>query len=135
MSTQWRCAVCETVNDDGETCAACGAPRSEAATAVTPPAEAPRQPVAPEEVPIRELPVRSQPEREHEPPQYGTDDLRDFFDVSDVYRADDSYEDVEMIDTRPRIRVYGCCLPLALGILLAVAATLTGGAALLLRVF
>ena len=25
MSTRWRCAVCEAVNDGGETCAACGA--------------------------------------------------------------------------------------------------------------
>ncbi len=134
MSTQWRCAVCETVNDNGETCAACGAPRSEAATAVTPPAEAPTQQAASEEVPVREPPVRTQPEREHELPQYRADDLRDFFDLSEVYRPDDSYEDAEMIDTRPRVRVYGCCLPLALGILLAVATTLTGGVALLIRV-
>jgi hypothetical protein len=35
--TAWKCAVCETVNDGGRTCSACGAPltrRSAAATAV-----------------------------------------------------------------------------------------------------
>jgi hypothetical protein len=29
----------------------------------------------------------------------------------------------ERIDTRPRVRVYGCCLPIALGMLLALVAT------------
>ena len=37
MSTLWKCAVCETVNDGGRSCSACGAPltrRSAAATAI-----------------------------------------------------------------------------------------------------
>ena len=37
VSTLWRCAVCETVNDGGRSCTACGAPltrRSAAATAI-----------------------------------------------------------------------------------------------------
>ncbi len=37
MSALWRCAVCETVNDGGRSCSACGAPltrRSAAATAI-----------------------------------------------------------------------------------------------------
>ena len=45
MSALWRCALCETVNDGGRTCQACGAeltPSSAAVTAVrarvTPPA-------------------------------------------------------------------------------------------------
>src|SRR4029453_1335531 len=40
MSTRWRCAICEAVNDGGETCAACGATVTQ--TVVQPaPAEAP----------------------------------------------------------------------------------------------
>jgi hypothetical protein len=37
VSALWRCAVCETVNDGGRSCSACGAPltrRSAAATAI-----------------------------------------------------------------------------------------------------
>ena len=34
-----------------------------------------------------------------------------------------SYDSYEPIDTRPRVRVYGCCLPIALGGLLAFLAT------------
>lgn len=37
MNALWKCAVCETVNDGGRSCTACGAPltrRSAAATAI-----------------------------------------------------------------------------------------------------
>ena len=43
---------------------------------------------------------------------------------------DDRYEP---IDTRPRVRVYGCCLPIALGMLLAFLAAVTLLGNLLLR--
>ena len=58
MNALWKCAVCETVNDGGRFCSACGAPltrRSAAATAVrgriapVPP----RPPVAPLPEPVR----------------------------------------------------------------------------------
>ena len=106
MSTRWRCAVCEAVNDGGETCAACGAQVTQ--TVVEPaPAEAPATPRRAQgeddatEIPVRELPRRRP---ESAPVDDGPYDL---------------YDSYESIDTRPRIRVYGCCLPIALGILLA----------------
>ena len=106
MSTRWRCAVCEAVNDGGETCAACGAQVTQ--TVVEPaPAEAPATPRRAQgeddatEIPVRELPRRRP---ESAPADDGPYDL---------------YDSYESIDTRPRIRVYGCCLPIALGILLA----------------
>ena len=37
--------------------------------------------------------------------------------------TDATYDSYEPIDTRPRVRVYGCCLPITLGILLAFLAT------------
>jgi hypothetical protein len=58
VSTLWKCAVCETVNDGGRFCSACGAPlsrRSAAATAVRgriAPAPAP-PPVEPLSEPVR----------------------------------------------------------------------------------
>ena len=38
---------------------------------------------------------------------------------------DAAYDGYERVDTRPRVRVYGCCLPIALGMLLAFLATIT----------
>jgi hypothetical protein len=35
MNALWRCAVCETVNDGGRVCAACGAPLTRRSAAVT----------------------------------------------------------------------------------------------------
>lgn len=58
MSTLWKCAVCETVNDGGRFCSACGAPltrRSAAATAIRgriAPAPPP-PPAAPLPAPVR----------------------------------------------------------------------------------
>jgi hypothetical protein len=121
MSTRWRCAICEAMNDGGETCAACGAKVTQ--TVVEPaPAEAPPTPerVRGEdvgtEIPVRELP-RHRPETE--PTGDGPYDIYDVFDVVPAADTDASYESYEPIDARPRIRVYGCCLPIALGGLLA----------------
>ena len=125
MSTRWRCAVCEAVNDGGETCAACGAEVTQ--TVVEPvveptPAEAPPAPERAQgddvatEIPVRELP-RRQPESVQ--PDDGPYDVFDLFDVVPAADADAAYDSYERIDARPRVRVYGCCLPIALGILLA----------------
>jgi hypothetical protein len=133
MSTWWRCAVCEAVNDGGETCAACGAKvtRTVVEPVVEPtPAEAPPAPERAQgddvatEIPVRELP-RRQPERVQ--PDDGPYDVFDLFDVVPAADADAAYDSYERVDTRPRVRVYGCCLPIALGILLA----LLGAVALL----
>jgi hypothetical protein len=141
MSTQWRCAVCEAVNRGGDTCAACGAtvtqtvvqaPPAEAAPA--PRRTAAREMPAPEGTPgddtATEIPVRELPRRRLEPDQ--PEDLYDFFDLIPAADTDATYEGYEPIDTRPRVRVYGCCLPIALGMLLACLATITLLANLLL---
>jgi hypothetical protein len=126
MSTRWRCAVCEAVNDGGESCAACGAKVTQTVVEPTP-AEAP---AAPEralaeddatEVPVRELP-RRQPEIE--PPGDSPYVIYDILDVPPTADPGVTYDSYEPIDTRPRVRVYGCCLPIALGILLALLGTL-----------
>jgi hypothetical protein len=59
MSALWKCAVCETVNDGGRFCSACGAPltrRSAAATAIRgriTPAPPPPPPAGPLPEPVR----------------------------------------------------------------------------------
>jgi hypothetical protein len=124
MSTRWRCAICEAVNEGGETCAACGAKVTQ--TVVQPmPAEAPSAPErASSENDATEIPVRELPRRpETEPPGDGPYDIDDLFDTVPAAEADAAYDTYAPIDTRPRIRVYGCCLPIALGGLLAVLAT------------
>ena len=125
MSTRWRCAICEAVNDGGETCAACGATVTQ--TVVQPaPAEAPSTPEpaqgedAAVEIPVRELPRRRP---ESEAPSDGPYDLYDPFDLVPAAETDAAYDSYEPIDTRPRVRVYGCCLPIALGGLVAFLAT------------
>jgi hypothetical protein len=134
MSTPWRCAVCEAVNQGGDTCAACGARVTQtvvqAPPARAPEAPAPRRPPAPArrrdedaatDVPVRELPrgrlVRDRPDDPY--------DVYDLFDLVPVAEPGPGYERYERIDTRPRVRVYGCCLPIALGILVALVATVT----------
>jgi hypothetical protein len=143
MSTPWRCAVCEAVNLGGNTCAACGA-RVTQTVVQAPPARAPEAAPAPRqrpaparrrdedaatEVPVRELPrgrlVRDRPDDD----PY---DVYDLFDLVPVAEPAPGYERYERIDPRPRVRVYGCCLPIALGMLLAVLATVTLLANLLL---
>jgi hypothetical protein len=131
MSTRWRCAICEAVNDGGETFAACGAKVTQ--TVVQPmPAEAPSPPErAPSEDDASEIPVWELPRRrpETEPPGDGPYDIHDLFDMVPAAEIDAAYDTYEPVDTRPRVRVYGCCLPIALGGLLAFLAT----AALLLN--
>jgi hypothetical protein len=125
MSTRWRCAICEAVNDGGETCVACGAKVTQ--TVVQPmPAEAPSPPErAPSEIDATEIPVRELPRRrpETEPPGDGPYDIYDLVDMVPAAEADAAYDAYEPVDTRPRVRVYGCCLPIALGGLLAFLAT------------
>jgi hypothetical protein len=131
MSTRWRCAVCEAVNDGGDTCVACGATVTQTVVQA-PPAEPPPVPkttAAPKgrlsddaatEIPVRELP-RRQPQTE--PPGDDPYDIYHLFDPVPAADTDATYDSYEPIDTRPRVRVYGCCLPIALGILLAFLAT------------
>lgn len=141
MSTQWRCAVCEAVNDGGDTCAACGA-KVTRTVVQAPPAPrrtaAPKQAQAPEgrvgddtatDIPVRELPRRRlEPDR----PDDGAYDVYDLFDLFPAADPGTAYDGYERIDTRPRVRVYGCCLPIALGMLLAFLATVVLLANLLL---
>ena len=125
MSIRWRCAICEAVNEGGETCAACGATVTQ--TVVQPiPAEAPSPPErAPRDRDATEIPVRELPRRrpEAEPPGDGPYDIYDLVDMVPAAETDATYDTYEPIDTRPRVRVYGCCLPIALGGLLAFLAT------------
>ena len=132
MSTRWRCAICEAINDGGDTCAACGA-RVTQTVVQAPPAEAAPAPkrtaasggTVPDEaatdIPVRELPRRGRLEPDR--PDDGPYDIYDLLDLTPAPEA--TYDTYERIDTRPRVRVYGCCLPIALGILLAFLATLT----------
>ena len=127
MSTQWRCAVCEAMNDGGDTCAACGATVTQTVVQ-PPPTEAPSPPERAHgedfatEIPVRELPRRRlEPDR----PDDGPYDIYDILDAVPAAGTDPAYG-YEPVDTRPRVRVYGCCLPIALGILL----TLLGAGAL-----
>jgi hypothetical protein len=128
MSTQWRCAVCEAVNNGGDTCAACGAKVTQTVVQAPP---APKRTQAPEgrigddaatDIPVRELPRRRlEPDGSDERPY----DVYDLFDLVPVADLDTTYDGYERIDTRPRVRVYGCCLPIALGMLFAFLATIT----------
>jgi hypothetical protein len=137
MSTRWRCAVCEAINDGGDTCAACGArvtqtvtqaPSAEAAPAPkrTAASEGTVRDEAATDIPVRELPRRGRLEPDR------PDDVYDLFDLAPAYGPDATYDGYERIDTRPRVRVYGCCLPIALGMLLAFLVTVTLLANLLL---
>jgi len=140
MSTRWRCAVCEAVNDGGDTCTACGATVTETVVQA-PPAEAtpaPEGKPVPEErlgdqaateIPVRELPRRR---LELDRPEDDPHDVYNFFDLVPGADTDATVDGYERIDTRPRVRVYGCCLPIALGMLLALVATVALLANLLL---
>ena len=132
MSTPWRCAVCEAVNQGGDTCAVCGAKVTQTVVQAPP---APRETAAPKraqtpqgrigddaatEIPVPELPRRRlEPDR----PDDGPYDVYDLFDLVPAREPDVPYDGYERIDTRPRVRVYGCCLPIALGMLLALLGT------------
>jgi hypothetical protein len=134
MSTPWRCAACEAVNRGGDTCAACGATVTRTVVQAPP---APRRAAAPErtQAPKRrtgddattDIPVWDLPRRRLEPdrPDDGPYDVSDLFDLVSAAEPDTAYDGYERIDTRPRVRVYGCCLPIALGMMLAFLATVT----------
>ena len=116
MSTRWQCAGCEASNDGGDSCSVCGATVVKTTTRVP---AAPKPPVQEQDdtsVPVRELPVR-EPAREAAYP--AGFDVYDYFMVEDPAVADDRYAELEGYEARPRVRVYGCCLPLTLGLLLA----------------
>jgi hypothetical protein len=71
---------------------------------------------------VRELPRRRlEPDR----PDDGPYDIYDLFGLPPATDGDATYDSYEPIDTRPRVRVYGCCLPIALGILLSLLGALT----------
>ena len=50
-------------------------------------------------------------------------DIYDYFIVDDPVVARDRYAELERYEARPRVRVYGCCLPITLGLLLALMGT------------
>jgi hypothetical protein len=82
------------------------------------------------EIPVRELPRRR---LELDRPNDGPYDVHDFFDLVPAADSDATVDGLQRIDTRPRVRrVYGYCLPIALGMLLALVATVTLLANLLL---
>jgi hypothetical protein len=126
MSTRWQCAVCEASNDGGDTCTVCGATVVKTTTRVpSAPTRPARKPPVKEQddtkrVPVRELPVR-EPAREVAYP--AGFDIYDYFMVEDPAVARDRYAELERYAARPRVRVYGCCLPITLGFLLAVIGT------------
>lgn len=126
MSTPWQCAICEASNDGGDSCSVCGATVVKTTTRVPPAPKPPaaKLPVKEQDdtsVPVRELPVRELPVRERasevaDPAGYY---IYDYFVVDDPAVADDRYAELEGYGARPRVRVYGCCLPITLGLLLA----------------
>lgn len=125
MSTRWQCAVCEASNDGGDSCSVCGATVVKTTTQVPPAPKPPaRTPPVQEQddtsVPVRELPVREPP---REAPYPAGFDIYDYFMVEDPAVARDRYAELERYEARPRVRVYGCCLPVTLGLLLALVGT------------
>src|SRR4029453_9069938 len=109
MSTQWRCAVCEAMNQGGDTCAACGAKVTQTVVQAPPaePTPAPRRPQAPQrtqddgsatEVPVRELPRRRlEPDR----PDDGPYDMYDLFPLPPADNAP-TYHRYQPLHTPPR---------------------------------
>jgi hypothetical protein len=76
-------------------------------------------------VPTREPSIREPASKIAYPAGY---DIYDYFLVEDPAVAEERYAALEGYEARPRVRVYGCCLPIALGMLLAflVAVVLVG---------
>jgi hypothetical protein len=125
MSTRWQCAVCEASNDGGDTCSVCGATVVKTTTRVpsVPKRPAHKLPVQTQDdtsVPVRELPVREPESEVAYPAGY---DIYDYFIFDDPAVADDRYTELERYEARPRVRVYGCCLPITLGLLLGLIGT------------
>ena len=122
MSTRWQCAVCEASNDGGDSCSVCGATVVQTTTRV-PPAPTPPVPKPPVQeqddtsIPAREPPIREPASEVAYPTGF---DIYDYFIVEDPAVARDRYAELERYEARPRVRVYGCCLPITLGLLLAV---------------
>ena len=122
MSTRWQCAVCEASNDGGDSCSVCGATVVQTTTRV-PPAPTPPVPKPPVQerddtsIPAREPPIREPASEVAYPAGF---DIYDYFIVEDPAVARDRYAELERYEARPRVRVYGCCLPITLGLLLAV---------------
>ena len=127
MSTRWQCAVCEASNDGGESCSVCGATVVQTTTRVpsAPTRPARKLPVQEQDdtsVPVRELPVREPASEVAYPAGF---DIYDYFMVEDPAVARDRYAELERYEARPRVRVYGCCLPITLGFLLGLISIIT----------
>jgi hypothetical protein len=125
MSTRWQCAVCEASNDGGDTCSVCGATVVKTTTRVPPAPKRPagKPPVQTQDdtsVPARELPGPAPASEVAYPAGF---DIYDYFIVEDPAVARDRYTELERYEARPRVRVYGCCLPIILGLLLALIGT------------
>jgi hypothetical protein len=125
MSTRWQCAVCEASNDGGDSCSVCGATVVKTTTRVPPASKRPARKLPVQEhddtsVPAREPPAR-EPAREVAYP--AGFDIYDYFIVDDPAVARDRYTELERYEARPRVQVYGCCLPITLGLLLALIGT------------
>jgi hypothetical protein len=127
----WRCAVCETVNDGGGACAACGALRSQTTSRAAAPDATPPGALPVDEAPQREVPGHEPPtRREREGSGYATSDVYDYLWLDRPVDAGDGYDEVEVVGVRPRVRWYGCCLP----VVLATLAVLLGAATVLAQV-
>jgi hypothetical protein len=125
MSTRWQCAVCEASNDGGDSCSVCGATVVKTTTRVptVPKRPAGKRPLQKQDdtsVPAREPPAREPAREVAYPAEYG---IYDYFIVDDPVVARDRYAELERYEARPRVRVYGCCLPITLGLLLALFGT------------
>jgi hypothetical protein len=126
MSTRWQCAVCEASNDGGDTCSVCGATVVKTTTRVPSVPKRPARKLPGQEqhdtVPVREPPAREPAREVAYPAGY---DIYDYFRVEDPAVVLDRYAELERYEARPRVRVYGCCLPITLGLLLAVIGAVT----------
>jgi hypothetical protein len=95
---------------------------SRTATRATPVPKAPARELPTQEEPETEVPVREPVRGASEAASY---DVYDLFNMEDRVYADDSAAGAESFEVRPRVRVYGCCLPVCLGMLLVVIAAAT----------
>ncbi|HEX3210985.1 MAG TPA: hypothetical protein VH016_00335 [Actinomycetota bacterium] len=127
MSTRWQCAVCEATNEGGDSCSVCGATVVKTTTRVPtvpkrPARKLPAQEQDDTSVPIREPPAREPVEDVAYPAGF---DIYDYFMVEDPAVARERYAELERYEARPRVQVYGCCLTIALGMLLALIGAVT----------
>jgi hypothetical protein len=122
---RWQCAVCEASNDGGESCSVCGATVVKTTTRVPsvpkrPARKLPVQRQGDTSVPVRKPPVREPASEVAYPAGF---DIYDYFLVEDPAVARGRYAELERYEARPRVRVYGCCLPITLGLLLGLIGT------------